>query len=307
MKWMVKVGVFKIFDLLPFGEAIYYFLQRYGTRSIVPKKQSILQKIEVGLGYLDMIERLAPQLDFHEVVHCEIGSGWSPTIPLLFYTRGIKRQYLCDIRRNLRREIVKDTVRLFKEAIQEASERFSKNCIRIPPSMEPSDSVENYLGKLGMKYFAPYTQQDLLRTNGVNLVSSTQVLLYLNKDQVSNLFNLIARLLRRGGIFVATTHLYDLYSDWDSSISRYNKWRYSDFIWEKIISSRLMKFNRLVASDYKALLEGNGFRILEFNVQKPGLSDLEEFRKVKLHPDFQKIDESELASTHLSFAAWYGG
>ena len=42
-------------------------------------------------------------------------------------------------------------------------------------------------------------------------------------------------------------------------ISKYNNLRYSPWVWENVVNSRLMSFNRLKAPDYRAALEQAGF------------------------------------------------
>lgn len=304
MRWLFKVAAFKALSLVLGGKFAYSIIQKKLLRSVLPTRERVMQKFQVGMDYLEFLKQLFKLHQLRQAIHINIGSGWIPTIPLLFYSVGVERQVLCDIRRNLDIEIVSDVVQTFREIARERSASERGNFQRVPPLVEQGEGLDDYFARLGTTYVVPYESHDFLRERGYKLITCTQVLLYLNKEQLNSLFQMIASgLAGDGGIFIATVHLYDLYSNFDRSISRYNKWRYSDFTWERVINSKLMSFNRLTASDYRQLLENYGFEILEFRVTEPTASDLEVLRRTAIHEKFRHIPESELAATHLFFAA----
>jgi hypothetical protein len=306
MRWLLKVGAFKVLGTLPGGEAIYHFLQQKVTRSIAVTDGRVSQKIQVGMEYLDFVGRVFNVQDFSGITHVDIGAGWMPTIPLLFYSVGFERQLLCDIRRHMRVGVVSDVICSFREVVSR-ERSVATRCKRMPPLVGPGVTLDSHFTQLGIRYITPYHINDLLKDKHAKLITCTQVLMHLNKEQLSALLQTIASSLKYGGIFITTIHLYDLWSDFDKSLSRYQKWKYSDFAWENLINSRMISFNRFTASEYKRLFEENGLEIVEFRVDEPTATDLEELKSIKVHKQFSQVPQRELGAKWLFLVAKRGG
>jgi hypothetical protein len=306
MRWLLKVGAFKVLGALPGGEAIYHFLQQKVTHSIAVTDERVSQKIQVGMEYLDFVDQVFNVQDFSGITQVDIGAGWMPTIPLLFHSVGFERQLLCDIRRHMRLRVVSDVVCSFRR-LASRERKVAARCRRMPPLIGPGDTLDVYFKRIGIRYIAPYTINDVLQDKNPKLITCTQVLMHLNKDHINALLQMIASFLKHGGIFITTIHLYDLWSDFDNSLSHYHKWKYSDFVWEKLINSRMISFNRLTASDYKKLFERNGFEIIEFRIDEPTAADLDELRSIKVHKQFRQVPQMELAARELFMVAKCGG
>jgi hypothetical protein len=306
MRWLLKVGAFKVLGALPGGEAIYHFLQQKVTHSIAVTDERVSQKIQVGMEYLDFVDRVFNVQDFSGITQVDIGAGWMPTIPLLFHSVGFERQLLCDIRRHMRLGVVSDVICSFRR-VASRERRVAARCRRMPALIAPGDTLDAYFKRIGIRYIAPYTINDVLQDEHPKLITCTQVLMHLNKDQISAMLQMIASFLKHGGIFVTTIHLYDLWSDFDHSLSHYHKWKYSNFVWEKLINSRMISFNRLTASDYKKLFERNGFEIIDLRVDEPTAADLDELNSIKVHKQFSQVPQRELAARELFMVAKRGG
>jgi SAM-dependent methyltransferase len=301
MRWVTKAVAFKLLSGLPGGYIIYRFAQRWITRSTVPTPGRILQKAQVGAQYLAALEALAPSRGLANVTHVDIGAGWMPTIPILFWTLGCDRQLLCDVYPNIDVFTLAGTVRCFRKLANEG--RFPRSPMRLPRDVAPGETVQGYLSELGIRYSAPYDPSEIPAEPGWKLITCTQVLLHLRAAALPALFRAVAQALRGGGLFLATIRLYDLWSDFDPRVSAYNKFRYSDFIWERVLCSRLMYYNRLTVSDYRAAAAAAGLRILELRCEEPSEADIEELRKVRVHRKFCGVPEKELACRHLFIAA----
>jgi hypothetical protein len=301
MRWIAKAVAFKLLSGVPGGYSIHRFAQRWVTRSIVPTQGRILQKAQVGAQYLAALEALAPGQGLANVTHVDIGAGWMPTIPLFFWALGCDRQLLCDVYPNINIFTLAGTIRCFRELAAQGA--LPRDLARVPPDIEPGESVQAYLSQLGIRYSAPYELSEIPAEPGWKLITCTQVLCCLKSPAISALLQAVAQAVRGGGLFIATVHLYDLWSDFDSKVSAYNKFRYSDFVWERVLNSRLIYQNRLTVSDYRAIVEAAGLRILELRVEKPTDADVEELRRVGVHRKFRGVPEKELACRHLFIAA----
>src|SRR6266478_7400295 len=97
MKWLVKVAAFKLLSALPGGESLYRLSQEQFTKSLVPTRDRVDQKISVGLQYFKWLTDHGMGQQLLEGTHLDFGSGWHPSIPLLYHGVGCRRQYLFDL------------------------------------------------------------------------------------------------------------------------------------------------------------------------------------------------------------------
>jgi len=303
VNWLLKVGMFKLLSALPRGGSLYHWAQWNLTRSPIPTQGKVRQKIEVGIRYLLFMRQHFAGWDYRNVRYVDIGVGWAPIIPLLFFSAGVDRLTLCDIRRHLTLANVVRTIQIFRRIAQGCVQDRVQLC-RMPPLPRDGDQLDHCLARMGMRYVVPYRLSDVAGETGPKLISAAEVLLYLVPSDLESLLRMMRDALKKdGGVFMATIHLYDLWSDVDRSISRYNKYRYSEFVWNRLINSRLMAYNRFTASDYRACVEKAGLEIIEFHVDGPKQEDLEELRRIRVHKVFYGKTETELAGRHLFFAA----
>ncbi|MDB4328666.1 class I SAM-dependent methyltransferase [Akkermansiaceae bacterium] len=299
MNWKNKIMVFKILSTIPFGEKIYGFLQRNFTKSIVLTESRLQAKADIATRYWDWLEKNASGEYFKS--HVDFGAGWHPTIPLYFHTLGFTEQHLLDIRPFLTKATVEETFRIYNEVIFPGLEEqgFDRK-----PVYDSTKGWSENLVKQGIHYQAPYGDELIEGLEGkIDLVTSTQVLLYISREPMVECFRNIHRMLRPGGLFLAETHLYDLWSDSDPSLSKYNHLQYSKELWESEIDSAMMPFNRFKEPDYLSALEEAGFEIVVSEVEGPTEADLNELRAMKVDPYFSHLSEEVLGGTFQFFVA----
>jgi SAM-dependent methyltransferase len=277
-----------------FMRPVYAFAQHHVTRSIIVEPQGVQQKVEVGLMYLDRVEAAGlpslltagPILDY--------GAGHFLGIPLLYARLGAREQIAVDVVRSAGAPIVYDMVR-------------EMNRVNLAPRParhlpEPADQeVGEYLKLLGIRYQAPITIPLPLSAESIATVLCTQVLYYPPRAHVLAIFAEAARVLRPGGVFLGTTHLYDPYWSFDRSLSRFNFLRYSTSTWERWFNSELMACNRLRASDFRALLQSLPLEPIIWDATAPTRHDLQELDRIKVHPEFANYERSDLACPELFF------
>ena len=304
MNWLIKALTFKALSHIPASRACYRFLQDHLTKSLIATRERVLQKAEVGSLYWKSLENLGESPEGLRT-HLDLGSGWHPTIPLLFEGYGVKRQLLCDVAPVMTPATFLSTLNIFRELVAEGK---CPGCE--PPSVESTAGqerdrkVEELMAPHGMTYHAPYFGIGRRHKGEVDFVTCTQVLLYIGMPQLLECFRDIYQALRPGGWFLATNHLYDLYADADPSISIHNNLRYSEKFWNTFVNSGMMSFNRFKSRDYREALEATGFEIVEFNVTPGNPGDLERLRSLNIHPEFtSRYSEQELLENHLYFIA----
>ena len=110
------------------------------------------------------------------------------------------------------------------------------------------------------------TRIPLLRWRHIDVVTSTQVLLYV-PGRDAGCMSQIRASLKPGGVFMATVYLgYILTGNPDNSADKYNQLK-SHRTWERGINSSIMRFNRFRARDYREMLEEAGFEVVHFEVE----------------------------------------
>jgi len=298
MKWWMKIGVFKALSLTPGGSALYRWVQENLTGSLVPTSDRVTQKIDVGLRYYRYLKSAGADSLLSHGKHVDIGSGWHPTIPLLFYCLGSNAQVLADVVPVMTGETAGQTAATFSKIVRSGRfpELAPERLARLT-SVSWSDWPPR---ELGWEYRAPYMDWLAEQSSSLDLATSTQALLHVPRGVLSFLFRLLHRSLKPGGFFLATVHLRDLFADADPGITPYNHLRYSPWIWNRLACSPLMSYNRLKAPDYRRLLLEAGFIIKEFQVD-PGHPELLE--KIRIHPIFRSYSKEELSAYHLFWAA----
>ena len=212
MNFYTKLAVQHALSLMPGGRSAYLWVLDHVAKTTHPAPSSIKQKLDVGLRYLDV---LGGRDALHSGTHLEIGAGWHLTIPLLYYQLGCNKQVLTDIQSAATAKLVFPIVDYLQK-----HQPPGEDVRALPPT--DGHTLNSYLDMLGIIYDPAVSTQLPVADGSVTLVTSTQTLYYPPRAVVSALFKEAARVLAPGGHFVATAHLYDMYSLADSSLSRFN-------------------------------------------------------------------------------------
>jgi hypothetical protein len=303
MNWLTKAAAYKILSVLPGGAALYRYSQERITKSLAPTRDRVKQKLEVGLNYFEWLASKGMHERLSEGVHLDFGAGWHPTIPLLYYCLGTKRQHLFDVSANLDGPMLEQTVKVFLDTVGEPEWLQRAKLGRLPARVENSD-WRTYLERLGIFYHAPYGDSFAALAGGVDVVTSTQVLLYVPRTVMPGCFSQIHASLKPGGVFMATVYLRDILTGNPvSSADKYNQLKYSPETWDRWINSSIMHFNRFKARDYREMLEKAGFKLVHFEEEPASAEDYAELDRIKIARCFERYTRDELAARGLFFVA----
>ena len=303
MNWLAKAAAYRILSALPGGAALYRYSQERITKSLVPTSERVGQKIDVGLKYLDWLTNHGLRERLMAGVHLDFGAGWHPTIPLLYYCLGVNRQHLFDVTANLDGQMVGQTIKIFLAIVTDSQWPHRAKLGRLPAPLEDADWRE-YLGRLGVSYHAPYADAFPALVGGVDVVTSTQVLLYVPRSVMPGCLSQVHASLRPGGVFLASVYLRDILAgNPHTSADKYNHLGYSPESWERWFNSSIMSFNRFKAPDYREMLERAGFEVVHFEVDPATAADYAELDRIRIHRCFQHYTREDLAARGLFFVA----
>jgi len=304
MGWRLKSAQFKLLSALPGGPGLYNFLQEHVTRSTVATGLQIGHKVSVGLDFWAWLQAQGRSGQLTGGRLLDYGSGWHPTIPLLWYAFGNNWQTLVDITPNMDARKVNDAIKLFREIVSALNWSGRPWLKRLPEARAITGRQAGAaLSHLGIEYCAPYRSVLRDRPEQYDVMICTQVMYYISKPALATLLKELYSCLKPGGLFHATIHFVGQFRDPFSRHGQYEHLSYSPETWEHWINSSLMSFNRLKGPDYRGAIEQAGFKLREFRLTAPTDADLAELRRARVHPCFSHYSEQNLAARGVFLVA----
>jgi hypothetical protein len=232
----------------------------------------------------------------------EIGTGWKPVLPLIYNMCGAAKITTVDQERLL-------DAHTFRSAIDFVTSSTSitkglNGAIKVPHlgsarghGLELESLLKDYL----IDYRAPFRFQDLA-TNSADLIVSRDVLEHVPEDLLWTIFQESQRILRPGGLLCHTIDVSDHWEHKDKSISKVNFLRYEGPLWGLAGLNPQNFQNRLRRSEYVAMLERVGFRVL-MATGAPDQSSMDALRSMELCRRYAELPHEELAVLYTTIIA----
>jgi len=300
VRWLAKAALQKGLSALPAAESVNYVFQRRVARSLPASEAAFRRKFGRAVSHLAAYAEHGPSRAVGESVLYEFGAGWDLAIQLSFWSLGVDRQILVDIRPNLRPELVNVSIerlaRLRGDLEKEAGRTLRE------PGMPNVGSATELEDRFGIAYLAPRDARATgLDAGSVDFISSTNTLEHVPEDDLVPILAESRRLLRPDGVMSSRIDLRDHFCDVDARLSPYNFLRYSDRTW-RLVNSKLGYQNRLRRPDYLSAFAEAELSIVAENVTRPdeGLAAL---RALDLDPRFRAYPLDELAVQALVVVA----
>lgn len=282
MEWRVKAKLHAAIDTMPFGNGLYYTIQRRLTKSL-PRQHS-----PKYFEYLDWHARNIQNAvgDWSKATVFEFGVGWDLFYNIALYCYGCNRQILFDLNRFAK-------VELINHEIDKLSKLDNANLRRRPKGR--LSRLED-LVQMGIDYRAPAdARRTLLPKCSVDAVISTNTIEHVPFPDLANILREAHRILRPGGIVSARVDYADHYCYADKSIGPYNYMMFSDEDWEKFNSPGHYQ-NRRRHCEYVELFTATGFKVVSaeplFEYPNTSLPP-----RSTLHKHFQQFNERDLRAT----------
>lgn len=213
----------------------------------------------------------------------ELGTGWLPTVPLLFHLAGARRLILTDVQR-----LMDATTRAEAKRVVLANE----DLVRGPLGLSPAAFRERLERMPACDYLVPWDPA-ALPEGSVDVLISRTVLEHIPAPVLEDYAGAFRRILRPGGVMC---HLIDNSDHWqhhDRRLGRLHFLRYDDdWRWWLLCLRRYQ--NRLRHSDYLALFARHGWQAAAA-LGEPDAASLRDLATLPLAPRFRFYAPEDLA------------
>lgn len=291
LNWIVKANTFNVLDRMPGGEEVYYFLQRFVTKSIPRKLFPTNQVGRVQIAHATRFKAYGVDLSTANLL--EFGAGWDLYSNLLFYCMGVQRQHTVDIRRWVKAEAI-------NAVIEHLRIDPPIGAVRVPQAFIRKDRLEQDLWRhYGITYRAPADASNLAVADGTfDLIATTSTLEHIPTDVLDAIIAECNRVLKPGGYMSHEIDYSDHYANADPNITRFNYLRFSDEEWSRYNPSIHFQ-NRMRSPYYTELFNTHGFEVVELKVFKGERSDLNAVEVSDMFNDLTFESLLELGGNYL--------
>lgn len=287
---------------IPFGTQIDYFFKLKVAKTVPFNDTEFYGRVSIAARHWEAFKRYCLQKIPSKAQFFEFGTGWDLIIPLTYYVLGIRSQTVVDIRKNVRWELVNDSIDKFIRHGENVSRILNLNeKVNLKPTV--INTNKDLFRHFGINYLAPYhARNSLLPSNSFDFISNTATLEHIPKSDLYSTLKECYRFLKPEGIMSCHIDLRDHYSYSDRQISHYNFLKFSEPTWH-FLNSSLHFQNRLRSRDYEEIATKAGFEILDKEEALPDSNDIKVLEKIKICSTFKRkygLRELGIKDLHLN-------
>jgi hypothetical protein len=302
LNWKYKAVLQAILSVMPFGESINYKLQKIN-------KSHDIKNIDnyIGGNCIETFNKLSKYgFNIKGSTILEVGTGWNPIFPILFWLMGADKIYTIDHVRHVRVAQVKNTLTRIKKLLPLISTSFSISMDELNSKLKcinTDNDLVPLLESMNIEYIAPSDASRVnIPNNSLDLYFSYAVFEHVPEKVVKDITSEALRTLKQGAFYYNHIGLHDHYVSFDSKISKVNFLKYPEFIWSILAKNKITYLNRLRNSEFKHIIKNSGFEIVavDASIDK---ADLEILKNIKLAKKFKKFDVEDLATTATTIIA----
>jgi SAM-dependent methyltransferase len=290
INWRLKSLCFQVIDQTPFGDSLYYVLQRYVTKTQPRILSPTILKDSAQIRQISTFVQRGVQLESANLF--EFGAGWDLYSNFLAYCCGVNSQLTVDVRRWARAGAMNSVIRYLQEHPPPMAVRTPSRFIR--QDFLDRDLLEHY----GIQYCAPADARKLdVAGQSFDLIVTTSVLEHISPSTISEILVECKRILKPNGFMSHAVDFSDHYAHSDGGITEFNYLKFSDKEWNKFNPSIHFQ-NRLRRPDYENLFRQARFDILE---EEPYFGDSDELKSVPVDERFASYCERDLQTLGCFF------
>jgi SAM-dependent methyltransferase len=304
MRWTTKVLIQRVLSRTPGGRQLYYLGQRLGGQL---RGLSAEAKVKAAVRYAELLASVGENLSGRRLL--ELGTGWVPVLPLVFWACGHESCETYDRVRLLRRRLLPTAARQVVDLARRADatalgRRLMKAGIdpnrvsALADRLEKGATAESILETVRVRYHAPAdARQTELPAGSMDVVFSNLVLQHVRAELLPGLMSEAQRVLRPHGYMLHSIDLSDMYAHSDATIPPVHFLRYSEEAYAKY-NTCFCHQNRWRASSYEKLFRDNGFEIVEWQARVCAESQAA-VQNLALHDDYRSLTPEDICTTSV--------
>ena len=302
-KWHLKAFVQKTISYLPGSSRLNYFFQRYVTKGVLLDDTHFGYKIQHAADHLSHFKQYSPETGADAKI-VELGLGWYPVIPTMFFLTGRGQTISYDIYDWM---TPKSMITAFKKILEWSEDG------RLAPLFAKHEIIPERLDQLRKIVEQPegYTRESLnhiigltprvqdvrksgLASASIDFICSNNTFEHVHNEVLPGILAEFQRVLKPAGISSHFIDMSDHFAHFDTSISVYNFLQFSERQWRRI-DNNIQPQNRLRLLDYQAIYQGLEIPILD-TIIRPG--NLDSLSSVSLASPFRELPAEQVAITH---------
>ncbi len=289
---------------MPYGEVLNHRLQIWNGFW-----RNFRWSVQNNVRHLSNLARTAKKfgLDLNGAQALEVGTGWTPTLPIGIYLLGAEI-HTYDHLPHLRANNLRKLLTLYVDFLPTISESTGVDVEVLQARLASLREAEQECLGDWLRLFKIYSHApgDAARTDllsdSLDLHFSIAVLEHVSEASVRLILEEARRTLKPHGLSYHHIGLHDHYTDFDPTITRVNFLRYGDFTWRILGQNKIQFHNRLRRSEFVRMFQDAGFEILqcESEVDPASLQALETMR---LNKRYRTFDKGDLATYVMTICA----
>jgi len=298
INWRHKAAVQSLLSRVSRGEQVNYLLSKYVTGHVPASEATFRRDVSFAKRYLEAFRKYGGR-SIEQGLFYEFGAGWDLIVPLTFYSLGVNRQVVGDLRRILRPSLVTTTATQLNRLTQESK------CMRLLSNLSEAHRMQPLIDRLkrncGIEYVAPFdARKSGWESESIDYITATKVLCHIPESDLRLVMTECRRVLRDNGLAAFVIDYRDQYSYSDPGIGPYNYLQFTDEQWARF-NPPLHYQNRMRHSDYVRVFEQAGFEPLIAEGTPPDFAIEKSFDRIKPAARFASYDVKDLKTVRGEF------
>ncbi len=291
MGWKSRLFLDTLKAFLPFQGTLRRLKRRLFPHQKEPENNGLA--FEQGLKMLGMLRRAGVNL--HEQTVLELGTGWQPVIPILFYLAGCRKIILTDLEYLTDETLVRMAARFVaSRTAQIAAEiRLTEGEVQQRLDFLGSGTLEDILERLNMEYRVPFESRSVA-SSSIDIIISRTVFEHIRPRTLADILRDFRRILRPKGYMCHVIDMSDHFEHRDKLISRVNFLKFGEFVWTLAGLNPQNYQNRLRHFEFIEMFQNAGFEIID-NIAEPDADALESLKEIKICKRYSRVPHEQLA------------
>ena len=237
--------------------------------------------LEQGLEILSLAKDNAETID----TILEFGTGWLPTIPMLFKAAGSKKIYLTDVEPLMDQATKKAALEFVESQIDKVAVKIGISTDKALENLHRPDDIFSYI--------CPFDPASFSATN-IDLIYSRTVLEHVPEKLLEGILPNLRKLLSPKGISIHLIDNSDHFQHRNRALSRLNFLKYGRFLWRIACWNQQNYQNRLRHSDYINLFREANYTLVSQSGE-PDKQAVKDAGTMPLHNSFKSYKTDDLA------------